>query len=81
MKRTLLVLMMVCLAAFLSVGMVGCSGGGGDTAPPADLTEDGTVIATPEYEAGERALAAEGAPPAVVSAPTEQPAEQPTEQQ
>ena len=56
--------MMVCLTAFLSVGIVGCGGGGGggDTDPPSDLTEDGTVIPTEEYEAGERALGTEQAP-------------------
>jgi len=73
-KKTLLVLMMVCLAAFLSAGIVGCGGGGGggDTAPPPDMEDDGTPIATPEYEAGEEAANEGGAAPAGEEAPAEQ---------
>ena len=59
-KRTLFVLMMVCLGAFLSVGMVGCgSGGGEEAATPSDQTEDGTQILTPEEEEAERAYGEE----------------------
>ena len=74
MKKTLIVLMMVCLAAFLSAGIVGCAdgGGGGDTGPPSDMAEDGTPIATPEYEAGEEAAEEGGAVPAGEEAPAEQ---------
>jgi hypothetical protein len=59
-KRTLCLLMMVCLAAFLSVGMVGCSGGGGeDTGAPSDYSDDGFPEETEEYTAGEEAIGTE----------------------